>query len=54
MGEAGMPRELGSLIVPRPGSVVVTGAVFEPYRLLDAGGGVVGPVTAFLLDLQAC
>ena len=38
-----MPRDLESLIVPRLGSVVATGEVFEPYRLLDPGGGVVGP-----------
>lgn len=49
-----MPRELESLVVPRRGSVVATGEVFEPYRLLDAAGGVVGPVAAFLRDLQAC
>ena len=40
--------------MPRLGSVVATGEVFEPYRLLDPGGGVVGPVGAFLRELQAC
>ncbi|MDF3313606.1 tyrosine-type recombinase/integrase [Rhodococcus sp. T2V] len=49
-----MPRDLESLFVPRLGSVVATGEVFEPYRLLDPGGGVVGPVAAFLRELQAC
>ena len=49
-----MPRELESLVVPQRGSVVATGEVVEPYRLLDAAGGVVGPVAAFLRDLQAC
>ena len=49
-----MPRDLGSLVVPRRGSVVATGEVFEPYRLLDADGSVVGPAAVFLRDLQAC
>ena len=31
-----------------------TGGVFEPYRLVDAGGVAVVPVAAFLRDLQAC
>ncbi len=49
-----MPRELGSLVVPPDGSLVATGEVFEPYRLVDVQGVVVAPVAAFLRDLQAC
>src|SRR5262249_3333881 len=50
-GEGG--RDLGSLVVPRVGSLVETGDVWEPYRLLDPAGGVVGPVATYLRDLQA-
>jgi len=49
-----MPRDLGSLVVPPAGSLVATGEVFEPYRLVDGHGVVVAPVAAFLRDLQAC
>ena len=34
--------------------MVATGEVFEPYRLVDANGVVVGSVASFLRDLQAC
>lgn len=53
-GIADGPRDLASLVVPPYGSVVATGEVFEPYRLLDVDGGVVGSVAAFLRDVQAC
>ncbi|MCA1706165.1 MAG: tyrosine-type recombinase/integrase [Actinobacteria bacterium] len=53
-GAADMPRDLASLVVPRCGSVVATGEVFEPFWLVDADGVVVGAVAAFLRDLQAC
>ncbi len=53
-GSAELPRDLWSLDVSRRGSVVATGDLVEPYRLVDAGGEVVAPVTAFLRDLQAC
>ncbi|MGH3856827.1 MAG: tyrosine-type recombinase/integrase [Pseudonocardiaceae bacterium] len=33
---------------------MATGDLFEPYQLVDADGGVVVPVAAFLRDLQAC
>jgi hypothetical protein len=49
-----MPRDLASLVVPRAGSVVATGEVFELFRLVDADGVVVGSAAAFLRDLQAC
>lgn len=42
------------MVVCRYGSVVATGDLFEPYQLVDADGGVVVPVAAFLRDLQAC
>ncbi len=49
-----MPRDLASLVVPRCGAVVATGEVFEPFRLVDGTGVVVGPAAVFLRDLQAC
>lgn len=47
-------RDLSSLVVPLTGSLVATNDPWEPYRLHDAGGNVVAPVTAHLRDLQAC
>jgi len=41
------------LVVPPRGSIEETDDLFEPYRLVDATGGVVGPVAAYLRDLQA-
>ena len=40
--------------MPRAGSLEATGEPFEPYRLLDPSGKTVGPVAAYLNDLQAC
>lgn len=51
---ADVPRDLASLVVPRCGAVVATGEVFEPFRLVDGTGIVVGPAAVFLRDLQAC
>ena len=54
MGEAAdMPRDLTSLVVPCRGSLENTADPFEPYRLVDAAGGVVGAVAGYLRDLQA-
>jgi site-specific recombinase XerC len=50
----GASRDLGSLVVSVEGSVVATGDVWEPYRLLDREGVVVSAVSLFLRDLQAC
>jgi hypothetical protein len=44
---------LGGLVVPDVGGLVATGDVWEPYRLLDPGGEVVGAVAVFFADLQA-
>ena len=48
-----MPRDLSSLVVPCRGSLENTADPFEPYRLVDAAGGVVGAVAGYLRDLQA-
>ena len=41
-------------MVPRCGLLEATGDLFEPYRLVDARGVVVGPVAVYLRELQAC
>jgi integrase len=47
-------RELSGLVVPRGGSLEATGDLFEPYRLVDEGGAVVGSTVAFFAELAAC
>jgi hypothetical protein len=46
-------RELSGLVVPRTGQLAATGDDGQPYRLLDADGTVVEPVSAFLGELLA-
>ncbi|WP_245673051.1 site-specific integrase [Nocardia lijiangensis] len=46
-------RDLAVLVVPRDGRVVSTGGCSEPYRLLDADGEIVEPVSLFLPELLA-
>jgi hypothetical protein len=46
-------RDLARLVVPAAGSLVSTGDPWEPYRLLDADGVVMDPVTSYFRDLQA-
>jgi integrase len=48
-----VPRDLGSLAVPRAGALVETGDPWEPYRLMDPAGMPVAVVAAYLKDLQA-
>ena len=48
-----MPRDLSSLVVPVRGRLMSTGDLFEPYRLVDAAGVMVGSVAGYLRDLQA-
>jgi hypothetical protein len=52
-GEAGQ-RDLVALVVASVGAVVDTEVIWEPYWLVDPGGAVVGSVTQFLNELQAC
>jgi len=47
------PRELSSLVVPRRGSLEATGDLFQPYRLVDEDGAVVGSAVAFFAELAA-
>ena len=46
-------RDLSRLVVPLRGSLELTGDVFEPCRLADAAGTVVGAAGAFLRELAA-
>jgi len=50
---AGEPRDLAALVVPRAGWLEWAGDPWEPWRLCDPAGAVVGPVAAYLRDLQA-
>jgi hypothetical protein len=44
---------LAAIVVPPVGRLVTTADPWEPYRLLDPAGVVVGAVAAYLRDLQA-
>ena len=46
-------RDLSSLVVPAVGGLAGTEDRYEPYRMVDADGVVVEPVTAFFRDLLA-
>src|SRR5271156_1070436 len=50
---ADVPRDLSSLVVACWGSLENRADPLEPYRLVDAAGGVVGSVAGYLRDLQA-
>jgi integrase len=41
-------------VVPQSGSLEATGDLFEPFRLVDAGGVVVAPAAEFFRELAAC
>jgi hypothetical protein len=47
------PRDLAALVIPQAGRLERVKDPWEPYRLLDPAGALVGPVAAFLRDLQA-
>ena len=47
------PRDLAALVVPRAGWLEHAEDPWEPYRLCDRAGTVVGPVAVYLRDLQA-
>ena len=44
---------MSRLVVSLAGSLESTGDLFEPYRLVDRAGGVVGPACVFLRELAA-
>src|SRR5215469_1883368 len=47
------PRDLAALVVPQAGWLERAEDPWQPYRLRDPAGALVGPVAAFLRDLQA-
>src|SRR5258708_24965691 len=47
------PRDLAALMSPRAGWLEHAEDPWEPYRLCDRAGTVVGPVAVYLRDLQA-
>jgi integrase len=49
----GSERDLAALVVSRAGCLEHTGDLWEPFRLVDPGGGVVGAVGEYLKELQA-
>lgn len=53
MIDSDWPRDLGGLVLPASGGLQQTGEEFEPYRLVDAAGRVIAPVTGYLRELQA-
>ena len=51
---ADAPRDLSSLVVSQRGSLEASDDLFDPFRLVDASGTVLEPVSAYLRELQAC
>jgi hypothetical protein len=52
--DEGVGRDLAVLVVPRVGRLVETvGVLDEPYRLVDAAGVLVAPVSVFFRELLA-
>ncbi len=52
-GRDDLHRDMAGLVVPSAGCLQATGGRWDPYRLIDPSGEVVGPVTVYLRDLQA-
>ena len=53
MIEQGEPRDLAALVVPLVGSLQRVDDPWEPCRVCDPAGVVIGPVAVYLRDLQA-
>jgi integrase len=51
--EGAAARDLAGLVVPRIGGLVETTVTGEPYRLMDASGLMVEPVSVFFRELMA-
>jgi integrase len=45
--------DMASLVIPSAGFLQATADPWDPYRLVDPSGEVVGPVAVYLRDLQA-
>jgi hypothetical protein len=52
-GQDDLHRDMASLVVRSAGFLQATGGSWDPYRLVDPSGAVVGPVTVYLRGLQA-
>jgi integrase len=52
-GQDDLHRDMASLVVAQVGFLQAMGGPWDPYRLVDPSGEVVGPVTVYLRDLQA-
>ncbi len=48
------PTDLSKLAVPQVGSLVATGDLFQPYRLLDGAGAPIPAAAAYFAELAAC
>src|ERR1017187_5202901 len=53
MIEQDEPRDLAALVVPLVGSLQRVDDPWEPCRVCDPAGVVIGPVAVYLRDLQA-
>ena len=53
VNEQDVPDDLALAVVPLVGRLVETAEAWEPYRLLDAAGVTVEPVSEFFRELQA-
>jgi len=54
INESDIPCDLSRLVVPQDGALEATGDLFEPYRLVDAGGAVIASAMAYFAELAAC
>jgi hypothetical protein len=54
MADDGQFLNMEELPVPLAGGLRETGNPWTPFELVDADGGAVAPVVAYLKDVQAC
>jgi len=54
MADDGQYLDVTGLVILPAGGLRETGNPWMPFELVDADGGVVGPVAAYLKDVQAC
>ena len=54
MADDGRFLDVAGLAVRPVGGLRETGDPWMPFELVDADGGVVAPVAAYLKDVQAC
>jgi hypothetical protein len=54
MADDGQYLDVAGLVILPAGGLRETGNPWMPFELVDADGAVVGPVAAYLKDVQAC